>query len=146
MDTVSIDLCESQRQVAPARPTIRSNICPALAAAGEIARLEAGLVLACRRIDAAPHNSPDIDRLGAEYEALILAAEDARARLAEVEATSVAGAAAQLLAAIRDIRMRDDVERARAGLLEERALAFLGAAEILGRETAQGISRTTWRA
>lgn len=151
MNAVSIEAGESQRQDARPRqasrpPNTLPNVCPALAAAEEIARLEAGLALACRKIDAAPHTSPDLPRLEADYEALILAAEDARAQLAAADATSVAGATAQLLAAIRDIRVRDDVERARARVLEERALRFLGGADILGRETGRCISRTAYPA
>lgn len=149
MNAASSEVFGTPREGAPASAplsaTVRPNVCPALAAAETVARLEASLALACRKIEAAPHTSLDLPRLEADYEALILAAEAARADLAEAEATSVAGAAAQLLAAIRDIRVRDDVERARASVLEERALRFLGSADILERETARCISRTGCR-
>jgi len=55
---------------------------------------------------------------------------EARGRLAEVEAVSAAGAMAQLLAAIRDVRVRDDAERERAKDLEAKAVRCLGDARL----------------
>ncbi len=72
----------------------------------------------------------------------MLAAADARDRLAKVQAVSAAGAMAQLLAAIRDIRVRDDAERERAKDLEVRAVRFLSAARLFDPNFCSKLSQT----
>jgi hypothetical protein len=121
------------------------EFCPAAAIARDIARLEA-LVDVARHLIARAAPSPDCVPLMRGLEAilddLILAADEARDRLAEAHPLSAAGAIAQLLAAIRDIRVGDDHECGRAKDLEAMAAGFLAAAsfDLGGRAT--GISQT----
>jgi hypothetical protein len=81
-------------------------------------------------------------QLEAISDELMLAADDARDRLARVEAISAAGAIAQLLAAIRDVRVRDDAERERSKDLEARAIRFLGAAQLFDPGFCSKLSQT----
>ncbi|MDP3739651.1 MAG: hypothetical protein Q8R02_19840 [Hyphomonadaceae bacterium] len=103
------------------------DFCPAAACGLAIARLEAATDLVERlRAEAQLARSPALlRRLETIGEDLMLAADDARTRLSEVEPVSAAGAIAQLLAAIRDIRAGDDMEKVRARDLEARAVRFL---------------------
>ena len=92
--------------LAPTPPKDPIEFCPAAACAAAIVRLE-GFVAHVARLheEAQLARSPDLMRqLEAIQDELILAADEARDRLAKVEAVSAAGAIAQLLAAIRDIR------------------------------------------
>ena len=116
--------------------TFQSNdpieFCPAAACASAIVRLE-GFIDHVARLheEAQLARSPELMRqLEAISDELMLAADEARTRLAQVEAVSAAGAMAQLLAAIRDGRIRDDAERERAKDLEAKAIRFLGAANL----------------
>ncbi|HEX5007196.1 MAG TPA: hypothetical protein VFV70_08800 [Hyphomonadaceae bacterium] len=75
-------------------------------------------------------------------DSLMIAADHARTRLSEVDAVSAAGAAAQLLAAIRDIRVRDDMELTRARDLEARAARFLSSAGLSDAAICKRLSQT----
>src|SRR5689334_21542556 len=75
-------------------------------------------------------------------EELVLAADEARDRLAEVEAVSAAGAMAQLLAAIRDVRVCDEAERERAKDLEAKAVRFLSNARLFDARFCGTLSHT----
>jgi len=108
------------------------EFCPAAACAAAIVRLE-GFIDHVARLheEAQLARSPELMRqLEAISDELMLAADEARTRLAQVEAVSAAGAMAQLLAAIRDGRIRDDAERERAKDLEAKAIRFLGSANL----------------
>jgi hypothetical protein len=120
------------------------EFCPAAACAAAVVRLE-GFVDQVARLHAEAQlaRSPDLMRqLEAISDELMLAADDARDRLAKVESISAAGAIAQLLAAIRDIRVRDDAERVRAKDLEVRAIRFLGAAQLFEAGFCSKLSQT----
>jgi hypothetical protein len=120
------------------------EFCPAAACAAAVVRLE-GFIDQVARLHAEAQLacSPDLMRqLEAISDELMLAADDARDRLAKVEAVSAAGAIAQLLAAIRDIRVRDDAERDRAKDLEARAVRFLGAAQLFDPGFCSKLSQT----
>ena len=108
------------------------EFCPAAAAAAEIVRLEGVIDHVARLIvEAELTRSPDLSaQLEALSDELLLAADEARDRLAQVEAVSAAGAMAQLLSAIRDTRTRDDAELRRAKDLEAKAVRFLAAANL----------------
>lgn len=118
--------------------------CPAAACAGAIVRLEGFIDHVSRlHVEAQVARSHDLMRqLETILEELILAAEDARDRLGQVEAVSAAGAMAQLLAAIRDNRIRDDAERIRAKDLEAKAVRFLGAANLYDAHFCAALSQT----
>jgi hypothetical protein len=120
------------------------EFCPAAACASAVVRLE-GFIDQVARLHAEAQlaHSPALMRqLEAILDELMLAADDARDRLARVEAISAAGAMAQLLAAIRDIRVRDDHERGRAKDLEARAVRFLGAAQLFDPGFCSRLSQT----
>jgi hypothetical protein len=87
------------------------DFCPAAALASEIGRLELLIEIAGQLSELAARSedcAPLLRGLEAISEDLLMAAEDARARLAEAEAVSSAGAIAQLLAALRDQRVHDE--------------------------------------
>ena len=87
--------------------------------------------------------SPDLmAQLEAISDELIIAADEARDRLAEVQAVSAAGAMAQLLAAIRDVRTRDDAEARRARDLEAKAVRFLAGAGLYDARFVRALSGT----
>ncbi len=120
------------------------EFCPAAACAAAVVRLE-GFIDHVARLheEAQLASSPGLmAQLEAISDELILAAEDARDRLAQVEAVSAAGAMAQLLSAIRDVRMRDDAERERAKDLEARAIRFLAAAGLYDATFCRSLSGT----
>ncbi len=120
------------------------EFCPAAACAAAIVRLE-GFITHVARLneEALLARSPDLMRqLEAISEELMLAADDARDRLARVEAVSAAGAIAQLLAAIRDTRIRDDAERERAKDLEARAIRFLANASLYDTQFSNVLSQS----
>jgi hypothetical protein len=120
------------------------EFCPAAACAAAVVRLE-GFVDQVARLHAEAQlaRSPDLMRqLEAISDELMLAADDARNRLARVEAVSAAGAITQLLAAIRDVRVRDDKERERAKDLEAKAIRFLLNAGLFGRDFCTSLSHT----
>ncbi len=118
------------------------EFCPAAAAAAEIVRLEGVIDHVARLIvEAEPTRSPDLSaQLEALSDELLLAADEARDRLAQVEAVSAAGAMAQLLCAIRDTRIRDDAELARAKDLEAKAVRFLAAANLYDAQFCKTLS------
>lgn len=120
------------------------EFCPAAACAAAIVRLEAFITQVTRlAVEAQIARSPELMcQLGMISDELILAVEDARDRLAQVEAVSAAGAMAQLLAAIRDVRVRDDAERERARDLEAKAIRFLGAANLYDPHFCRSISQS----
>ena len=120
------------------------EFCPAAACAAAIVRLEGFITHVSRlHVEAQAARSPDLMiQLEAISDELILAADAARDRLAEVEAISAAGAMAQLLAAIRDVRVRDDAERERAKDLEAKAIRFLGAANLYDPHFCRSISQS----
>lgn len=120
------------------------EFCPAAACAAAIVRLEGFITHVSRLyVEAQAARSPDLMiQLDAISDELILAADEARDRLAEVEAISAAGAMAQLLAAIRDVRVRDDAERERAKDLEAKAIRFLGSANLYDPHFCRSISQS----
>lgn len=120
------------------------EFCPAAACAAAIVRLE-GFIDHVARLheEAQMAGSPELmKQLEAISDELILAAEDARGRLAHVEAVSAPGAMAQLLAAIRDIRVRDETEATRAKDLEARAIRFLAGANLYDAQFCRSLSGT----
>lgn len=120
------------------------EFCPAAACAAAIVRLEAFIAQVTRlTAEAELARSPDLMRqLETISEELMMAVEEARDRLAQVQAISAAGAIAQLLAAIRDVRIRDDAERERARDLEAKAIRFLGAANLYDPHFCRSISQS----
>ena len=120
------------------------EFCPAAACAAAIVRLEGFITQVTRlAVEAQIARSPELMcQLGMISDELILAVEEARDRLAQVEAISAAGAMAQLLAAIRDVRVRDDAERERAKDLEAKAIRFLGAANLYDPHFCRSISQS----
>jgi hypothetical protein len=126
----------------PAKDPI--EFCPAAACAAAIVRLE-GFIDHVARLheEAKLARSPELMRqLDAIQDELMLAADEARDRLSKVEAVSAAGAIAQLLAAIRDVRVRDDAERERAKDLEARAVRFLANANLYNAHFSGKLSQT----
>jgi hypothetical protein len=120
------------------------DFCPAAACAAAIVRLE-GFIEHLDRLNAEAKlaGSPDLLRkLEAISDELILAADEARDRLAKVDAVSAAGAMAQLLASIRDLRVQDDAERKRAKNLEARAVCFLTGASLYDPHFCHRLSQT----
>jgi hypothetical protein len=120
------------------------EFCPAAACAAAIVRLE-GFIDHVSRLheEAQVAGSPDLMvQLDAISNELILAADEARERLSKVEAVSSAGAMAQLLAAIRDVRVRDDAERGRAKDLEAKAIRFLAEANLYDAHFCRSLSGT----
>lgn len=118
--------------------------CPAAACAAAIVRLE-GFVDHVGRlcVEAQLANSHALmAQLEAISDELMLAADEARDRLSKVEAVSAAGAMAQLLASIRDIRVRDDAERDRAKDLEAKAIRFLSEAQLFHPAFCNRLSQT----
>lgn len=120
------------------------EFCPAAACAAAIVRLEGFIDHVSRLHDEAlVAGSPDLMlQLDAISNELILAADEARERLSKVEAVSSAGAMAQLLAAIRDVRVRDDAERSRAKDLEAMAIRFLAEANLYEAHFCRTLSGT----
>ncbi len=120
------------------------EFCPAAACAAAIVRLEGFIDHVTRLHDEAQvAGSPDLmAQLEAITDELILAADEARNRLAKVEAVSSAGAMAQLLAAIRDVRVRDEDERGRAKDLEAKAIRFLAEANLYDAHFCRSLSGT----
>ena len=120
------------------------EFCPAAACAAAIVRIEGFIDHAARLMDEARlGRSPDLmAQLEAISDELIIAADEARDRLAEVQAVSAAGAMAQLLAAIRDVRTRDDAEARRARDLEAKAVRFLAGAGLYDARFVRALSGT----
>ena len=118
------------------------DFCPAAACAATVVRLEGFVANVSRLLEEARlARSPDLmHELEMVHSDLVLAADAARDRLASVVAVSAAGAAAQLLAAIRDVRVRDDAERERAKKLEARAVQFLDSAGLFDRRFCKPLS------
>jgi hypothetical protein len=121
-----------------------TEFCPAAACAAAVARLENIIdIVACLKTQ--PHLARSLSVLGrleTISESLMIAADQARTRLAEVDAVSAAGAAAQLLAAIRDIRVSDDMEMLRARDLEARAARFLSNSGLSDAAVSKRLSQT----
>lgn len=99
--------------------------CPAVALAREIAELDARLGSLGREMEAANRPTDAMERLEGLSERVIESLEAARWKLAATDPTSVNGAVAQLLAALRDQEIRDTDETRRAKALETRAMRFL---------------------
>jgi len=120
------------------------EFCPAAACAAAIVRIEGFIDHVARLMDEARlGRSPDLmAQLEAISDELIIAADEARDRLAEVQAVSAAGAMAQLLAAIRDVRTRDDAEARRARDLEAKAVRFLAGAGLYHARFVRALSGT----
>jgi hypothetical protein len=120
------------------------EFCPAAACAGAIVRLEGFIGHVARLYEQAQFaHSPDLMRqLETISDELMLAADEARDRLAKVEAVSAVGAMAQLLAAIRDIRVRDTAERERAKDLEAKAIRFLSNANLYDAHVCTTLSQS----
>lgn len=120
------------------------EFCPAAACAAAIVRLEGFVDHVSRLLEEAQlARSPELIRqLESVSAELMLAADEARDRLAQVEAVSAAGAMAQLLAAIRDVRVRDDAEAVRAKDLEAKAVRFLTNAKLYDAKFAKALSQT----
>ena len=123
------------------RPT---DFCPAAACAAAISRLEhiIDLIASLKTEPRFAQSLTILGKLENISESLMIAADHARTRLSEVDAVSAAGAAAQLLAAIRDIRVRDDVELDRARDLEARAARFLSSAGFSDAAVCKRLSQT----
>ncbi|MFT3723104.1 MAG: hypothetical protein QM773_05905 [Hyphomonadaceae bacterium] len=141
------EITATSSQVEPlalAPPKDPIEFCPAAACAAAIVRLEGFLAHVARLHEEAQlARSPDLmTQLEAIQDELMLAADEARDRLAKVEAVSAAGAIAQLLAAIRDIRIRDDAERERAKDLEAKAIRFLANASLYDTQFSNMLSQT----
>ena len=123
------------------------EFCPASKAARKLTRIETCAALIDRSLSQITPNDkatrPELIRnLEGVQLKLSLDAERARDELANAEAVSPAGAIAQLLAAIRDMRINDDDERRRAARLEMRALDYLATSRLLNPRDARRISRT----
>ena len=120
------------------------DFCPAAACAAAIVRLEGFMAHVSRLLNEARlARSPDLmAQLEDIQDELTLAADEARDRLAQVEAVSAAGAMAQLLAAIRDVRVRDDAEIRRAKDLEAKAVRFLAGAKLYDASFCRTLSGT----
>ncbi len=120
------------------------EFCPAAACAATIVRLESFTNhVACLMQEARLARSPELmAELEAISDELSMAADEARDSLAKVEAVSAAGAMAQLLASIRDIRVCDDAELERAKDLEAMAVRFLGEARLFDRQFCNVLSHT----
>jgi len=120
------------------------EFCPAAACAGAIVRIEGFIDHVAGLMDEARlGRSPDLmAQLEAISDELIIAADKARDRLAGVQAVSAAGAMAQLLAAIRDVRTRDDAEARRAKDLEAKAVRFLAGAGLYDARFVRALSGT----
>lgn len=120
------------------------EFCPAAACAAAIVRIEGFVDHVARLMDEARigRSAELLAQLEAISDDLILAADEARDRLAEVEAISSAGAMAQLLAAIRDVRTRDDAEAKRAKDLEAKAVRFLAGAGLYDARFVKALSGT----
>jgi hypothetical protein len=120
------------------------EFCPAAACAATIVRLESfadhvARLLQEARLARSPELMAELEQISDE---LSMAADEARDSLAKVEAVSAAGAMAQLLASIRDLRVRDDVERERAKDLEAMAVRFLGQTRLFDRQFCGVLSHT----
>lgn len=120
------------------------EFCPAAACAAAIVRLEGFIDHVARLMEEArvSRSLELMAQLECISEDLILAADQARDRLAEVQAVSSAGAMAQLLAAIRDVRARDDAEAKRAKDLEAKAIRFLASAGFYDASFGRALSGT----
>jgi len=121
-----------------------TDFCPAAACAAAISRLEA-IIDMIASLRAEPRFAQSLTILGkleSISESLMIAADHARTRLSEIDAVSAAGAAAQLLAAIRDIRVSDDMEMVRARELEARAARFLASAGLSDAAVCKRLSQT----
>jgi hypothetical protein len=120
------------------------EFCPAAACAATIVRLESFADHVARLLqEARLARSPELmAELEAISDELATAADEARDSLAKVHAVSAAGAMAQLLASIRDIRVKDDAERERAKDLEASAVRFLSDARLFDREFCNVLSHT----
>ncbi len=120
------------------------DFCPAAACAAAIVRLECFVAHVAQLLDEARlARSPDLmAQLEAIQDELLLAADEARDRLAQVEPVSAAGAMAQLLGAIRDVRVQDDAEVRRAKDLEAKAVRFLAAANLYDAPFCRTLSGT----
>jgi hypothetical protein len=142
--TLPIEASAPIEPVSFAPPKDPIEFCPAAACAAAIVRLEGFVAHVARLLEEAQlARSPDLMRqLEIISEELMLAADEARDRLAKVEAVSAAGAIAQLLAAIRDIRIRDDHERERAKDLEAKAIRFLANASLYDTHFSNVLSQT----
>jgi hypothetical protein len=118
------------------------EFCPAAACAAAIVRLEGFIDHVARLIDEAQATRATdlLQHLEQISDELLLAADEARDRLAHVEAISAAGAMAQLLSAIRDTRIRDDAEVTRAKDLEAKAVRFLAAANLYDAQFCKALS------
>lgn len=130
------------KEDAPMAPQTTDPIefCPAAACAGAVVRLE-GCVDQLSRLQEASGLSPQLmQALETARDDLILSADAARDRLSGVEAVSSAGAMAQLLAAIRDIRAGDEPHAARAKDLEAKAVRFLSMAGLYDARVCQALS------
>lgn len=120
------------------------EFCPAAACAAAIVRIEGFIDHVARLMDEA-RPGPSLDlmaQLEVISDELIIAADEARDRLAEVQAVSAAGAMAQLFAAIRDVRTRDDAEARRARDLEAKAVRFLAGAGLYDARFVRALSGT----
>lgn len=120
------------------------DFCPAAACAAAIVRLEGFIDHVARLIEEAQFTREPglLAQLQDISDELILAADEARDRLAQVEAVSAAGVMAQLLAAIRDVRIRDEAEARRAKDLEARAVRFLSEARLFETAFCKSLSGT----
>lgn len=118
------------------------EFCPAAACAAEVVRIERSIEHVSRLLTEAEaaRGSALLSQLDEVMDDLILAADEARNRLAQVEAVSSAGAMAQLLAAVRDTRVRDDAELTRAKDLEAKAVRFLAAANLFNARFCKTLS------
>lgn len=121
--------------------------CPAFANARGVIQLEACIASAGRFLSpvlASGGSTParTTECLEEAWAGLLSETEDARTGLADVAPTTVAGAVAQLLAAIRDIRIGDDFEIARARTLERQAVGFFIRSGLIDAGFAEVISQT----
>lgn len=123
------------------------DFCPATRTANNLSRIESSADLVDRSIirlgsGSAADDSDLMSSLHCIQLKLSLESEAARDELAATPAKSAAGAIAQLLAAIRDMRVNDDDHRVRAAQLEGMALEYLKGSGVLDTRDARRISRT----
>ena len=123
------------------------DFCPATRTADTLSRIESSADLVDRSIvrlgsGSASEDSELMSSLHCIQLKLSLESEAARDDLAAMPARSAAGAIAQLLAAIRDMRVNDDDHRLRAARLEGAALEYLKSSGVLDPRNARRISRT----
>ena len=123
------------------------EFCPAVAAAEAVRQADHGLDqiedIAGGAVALPEHERVVVfDTLERLRSGLIDESELARDRLAMAEAVSPAGAIIQLLAALRDARVRDEREIRRSRALEARAMGYLSRSGLLDADCVRSVSQS----